>query len=143
MSQIIHETVTNIYSDKLAHVQVVINCLYSVVQLCTSEDTLAYISGALSIDQVMSYNLLTTFDIVVFRVPNRIKVAIRNLTIWNPEKFKIQFLIFGRSDFKWTSYGKLFSTFQNLDMSGILIPHNGNQKVSVKASLKDCPKISI
>ena len=44
----------SIYSDKLAHVQVVINYLYSVAQLCTGEDMLAYISGALSIDDVMS-----------------------------------------------------------------------------------------
>ena len=32
--------------DKLAHVQVVINCWYSVAQLCTHEDTLAHIFGA-------------------------------------------------------------------------------------------------
>ena len=49
----------NIYSDKLAHIQVVINCRYLVAQSCTSEGELAYISGALSIDDVMSYNSLT------------------------------------------------------------------------------------
>ena len=27
------------YSDKLAHVQVVINCRYSIAQMCTWEDT--------------------------------------------------------------------------------------------------------
>ena len=32
----------SIYSDKLAHVEVVINCLYSVSQLCTCEDALAH-----------------------------------------------------------------------------------------------------
>ena len=50
----------NIYWDKLAHVQVVINCRYSVSQLCTC----AYILGALSNDDVISYklahNMLTT-----------------------------------------------------------------------------------
>ena len=50
----------SIYSDKLAHVQVVINCPYSVAHLCTSEATLAYNLGALHFDDVMSYNLLTT-----------------------------------------------------------------------------------
>ena len=49
-----------IYSDKLAHIQVVINVPYFVAQLCTSEDGLAYILGAPSIDDVMSYNSLTT-----------------------------------------------------------------------------------
>ena len=50
----------SIYSDKLANVQVVINCRYSVTQMCTYEDTLAHNLGALYIDDVMSYNLLTT-----------------------------------------------------------------------------------
>ena len=44
----------NIYSDKLAHLQVVINCLYSVAQMCTCEDTLAYILGTPSIDDVIT-----------------------------------------------------------------------------------------
>ena len=48
------------YSDKLAHIQVAINCPYSIAQLCTGEDTLAYISGQPSIDDVQSYNSLTT-----------------------------------------------------------------------------------
>ena len=39
-----------VYSDKLRHVQVVIN--YSVAQFCTSKDTLAHISGAPSIDAI-------------------------------------------------------------------------------------------
>ena len=46
------------YLDKLAHVQVVINCRFSVAQMCSCEDGLAYILGALSIDDVM--NSLTT-----------------------------------------------------------------------------------
>ena len=48
------------YSDKLAHVQVVINCQYSVAQMCTREDTLTHNLGALYIADVMSYNMLTT-----------------------------------------------------------------------------------
>ena len=50
----------SIYSDKLAHIQVVINCPNSVAHLCASEDGLAYISDAPFIDEVMSYNSLTT-----------------------------------------------------------------------------------
>ena len=34
----------SIYSNKLAHVQVVINCRYSVAQMCTREDTLICVS---------------------------------------------------------------------------------------------------
>ena len=37
----------SIYSVKLAHVQVVINCPYSVAQMCTHEHTLAHILGTL------------------------------------------------------------------------------------------------
>ena len=51
------------YSDKLAHVQVVINCLYSVAHLCTTEATLAYNLGALRFDDVMGYNSLTTHNL--------------------------------------------------------------------------------
>ena len=40
--QIRHETVMSIYSDKLAHVQAVINCLYFIAPMCTSEDALAH-----------------------------------------------------------------------------------------------------
>ena len=36
----------SIYLDKLAHIQVVINCLYFVARMCTSEDTLAHNLGA-------------------------------------------------------------------------------------------------
>ena len=50
----------NIYSDKLAHVQVVINCPYYIAHLCTSDATLAYNLGTLRINDVMSYNSLTT-----------------------------------------------------------------------------------
>ena len=54
----------SIYSDKLTHVEVVINCLYSVAQFCTDEDTLAYISGVPSIDDIISYNSLTAVFIL-------------------------------------------------------------------------------
>ena len=45
--------------DKLAHIQVVIDCQYFVAQMCTHEDTHAHNLGAPYIDDVMSYNLLT------------------------------------------------------------------------------------
>ena len=54
-----HE-VMPVYPDKLAHVQVVINCQYSVAQMCTREDALAHNLDTQSIDDVMSYNSLTT-----------------------------------------------------------------------------------
>ena len=44
------------------HVQVIINCLNFVAQLCTREDGLAYILGTPAIDDVMSYNSLTTLE---------------------------------------------------------------------------------
>ena len=56
----------SIYSDKLAHVQVIINCRYSVAQMCTSEDTLAHILGALFIDD-MRYNTLITIFLFRFK----------------------------------------------------------------------------
>ena len=49
----------SISSDKLAHVQVIINCLYSIAQMCTREDALAHNLGAPYFDDVMSYNSLT------------------------------------------------------------------------------------
>ena len=54
----------SIYSDKLTHVQVVINCLYSIAQFCAGKDTLAHISGTPSHDDVMSYDSLTTCGLV-------------------------------------------------------------------------------
>ena len=45
VSSILHKTVMSFYSDKLTHVQVIINCLYSVAQFCTSKDMLAHILG--------------------------------------------------------------------------------------------------
>ena len=54
----------SIYLDKLAHVQVVINCRNIDEPMCTCEDALAYLSGAPSIDDVMSYSWLTTYDLI-------------------------------------------------------------------------------
>ena len=50
----------SIYSDKLAHIQVIINCRFSVEQMCTLEDMLAHNLGAPYIDDVMIHNSLTT-----------------------------------------------------------------------------------
>ena len=50
----------SIYSDKLAYVQVVINYQDSIAQMCTREDMLAHNLGALYLDDLMSYNSLTT-----------------------------------------------------------------------------------
>ena len=51
----------SIYLGKLAHVQVDINCQYSVAQMCTWEDTLADSLGAPFIGDVMRHNMLITF----------------------------------------------------------------------------------
>ena len=48
------------YKDKLAHVQVVINFLYSVAQMYTREDTLTHFLGVMYLDDLMSYNSLTS-----------------------------------------------------------------------------------
>ena len=48
------------YSDKLAHIQVVINYQYSVAEMCTHEDTLTHKLGMPYVDDAMSYNSLTT-----------------------------------------------------------------------------------
>ena len=45
--------------NKLSQVQVVINYQNTNAQMCTRKDALAYISGAPSIDDVMSFNSLT------------------------------------------------------------------------------------
>ena len=51
------------YSNKLAHVQFVINCRYSIAQMCTREDTLTHFLGAPSYDDVMSQNELITLGL--------------------------------------------------------------------------------
>ena len=50
----------SIYSDKLAHLQVVINSWYSVAQMCTREDMLTQYLGVPYLYDVMSHNELTT-----------------------------------------------------------------------------------
>ena len=54
----------SIYSDKLANVQVVINCPYSVAPMCTCEDALAHNLGDPCIDDIISYNSLTTVGMI-------------------------------------------------------------------------------
>ena len=49
-----------VYSDKSAHAQVVINCRNTDAPMCTLEDVLAYILGAPSIVDVMSYIMKTS-----------------------------------------------------------------------------------
>ena len=44
----------SIYSDKLAHVQVVINYQYYAAQMCTREDMLAHNLGVPCFDELMS-----------------------------------------------------------------------------------------
>ena len=54
------------YSDKLGHVHVVINCPFSVAQMCTREDKLAHTLRAPCIDDVMSFNSLTNEWFTIF-----------------------------------------------------------------------------
>ena len=68
VSKIIHESLMNIYSDKVAHIQVLIKCRYSVAQICTYEDMLAQYLGMPYLDDVMSHNELTTLAYGAFRV---------------------------------------------------------------------------
>ena len=54
------------YLDKLAHVQFVIICQFSVAQMCTCKDMLAQYLGAPYLDNVMSHNELTRLNISFF-----------------------------------------------------------------------------
>ena len=56
------------YSDKLKHMQVVVNCQYSIAQMYTHEDTLAHILGTPYIDDVMSHNELTTLFLTIWNL---------------------------------------------------------------------------
>ena len=56
------KTLITYYSDKLAPLQVVINCQYSVAQMCTREDTLGCYLGMLSSDDIVSHNTLITLS---------------------------------------------------------------------------------
>ena len=68
----------SICADKLVHIQVVINCQYSVAHMCTSEDTPAHNLGAPNIDDVMSYNSLTTKYCLVLKIK---QLAIYNVFV--------------------------------------------------------------
>ena len=50
----------SVYSDKLAHVHVIINCRYSIAQMCTCKDRLARYLGMPSIDDIIKHNMLIT-----------------------------------------------------------------------------------
>ena len=48
----------SIFSDKLAHVQVVINCPYSVAQMCTRADALAYsVAQMCTCEDALAYSI--------------------------------------------------------------------------------------
>ena len=59
-TNIVLDVVVSYYSDKLTHVQVIINCPYSIAQMCTRKETLAHSLGEPCLDDIMSYNSLTT-----------------------------------------------------------------------------------
>ena len=50
----------SIYFNKLAHIQVLINCRYSVAQMHTWEDIHARLFTRAVVDEVMSQSELTT-----------------------------------------------------------------------------------
>ena len=52
------------YLDKLAHIQVIISCQYSIAQMCTREDTVAQYLGAPYLDEVMSHKELTAIQLI-------------------------------------------------------------------------------
>ena len=54
----------NIYSYKLAQVQVIINCQYFIAQMCTWEETYACLFKRAVLDDSMCQNELTTVHII-------------------------------------------------------------------------------
>ena len=52
------------YSDKVPHVQVILNCQYFIAQMCTRENTLAHNLVVPYIYDLMSYNWLTTNELL-------------------------------------------------------------------------------
>ena len=78
----------SIYSDKLAHIQVIINCQYSVAQMCTREDTLARYLGAPSLDDVMSHNDLTTNINIIIEILFR-STRHRELLSWMVDQMRL------------------------------------------------------
>ena len=61
----------SIYSDKLAQVQVVINCRYSIAQMCTWEDIHPHLFKRVILDDVMSQNELTIMFMLKYNVANQ------------------------------------------------------------------------
>ena len=61
-----NESVVSIYSDILAHIQVVINCQFSVAQMCTQEDAHAHLFTRAILDDVLSQNELKTLGYIGF-----------------------------------------------------------------------------
>ena len=61
----------SIYLDKLAHVQVVINCGYSVAQMWTCKDTLPHYLGALFTQQYAFTNCKLQHLFVLLQDPNQ------------------------------------------------------------------------
>ena len=62
----------SIYSDKLAHAQVIIKCRYSIAPMCTQENTHSGLFMRAVLDDVMSPNELTTLPISDYLI-NRVK----------------------------------------------------------------------
>ena len=60
VTKIIRESAISIYSEKLAHVQVLINCQFSVAQMRTWKDIHARLLMRTVLDDVMSQIELTT-----------------------------------------------------------------------------------
>ena len=65
----------SIYSDKLAYVQVVINCQNTDAQMCTLEDALAHISSAPSIDDIMAITGSQSFIIQMNHQKTRLNLG--------------------------------------------------------------------
>ena len=65
----------SIYSDKLAHVQAVINCPYSVVQMCTWEGIHSPLFMRAVLVDVMSQNEVKTLVFGYFEAGGRLDVA--------------------------------------------------------------------
>ena len=65
LSQIVHQSVMSIHSDKLAHVQVVINSRDSVAQIYTWEDIQARLFTPPGLE-VMSQSELTTLVYIFY-----------------------------------------------------------------------------
>ena len=59
-----------VYLDKLAHLQVVINCRYSIAQICTLEDIQVRLFTRAILGDVMSPNEFTTHVSEGFSVIN-------------------------------------------------------------------------